>query len=141
MVTLVGAGPSCCASCGALVGAVQVGGYRQLEEVGPEEAGGEEEHLEAFHVARLGVEARDDVVAQLLGLLLGIGGATRDVEDVRLPVVLKINTRRQYSSTSSIIMSSHASRGGSVASPGVSRTSWRAWKAAIWRPSRWAVWV
>ena len=51
------------------------------------------------------------------------------------------NTRRQYSSTSFIIMSIQPSLTGSWPRPGVSSTSWRAWKAAIWRPSRCAVWV
>jgi hypothetical protein len=51
------------------------------------------------------------------------------------------NTRRQYSSKSSSIMSSQPSLTGSTASPGVSRRSQRAWNAAIWRPRRCAVWV
>ena len=54
---------------------------------------------------------------------------------------LKLNTRRQYSSRSSIIMSSQPSLGGSVPRPGVSRMSQSAWNAAIWRPTRCAVWT
>ena len=46
------------------------------------------------------------------------------------------NTRRQYSSTSPIIMSIQPSFAGAVARPGVSSTSQSAWNAAIWRPSR-----
>src|SRR5581483_4660400 len=52
------------------------------------------------------------------------------------------NTRRQYSSTSSIIMSSHPSgTAPGVARAGVRRTSWSRWNAAICRPRRWAAWV
>ena len=53
----------------------------------------------------------------------------------------KANTRRQYSSTSSIIMSTQPSLTGGVARPGVSSTSQSSWTAAIWRPSRCAVCV
>src|SRR5437899_3104954 len=53
----------------------------------------------------------------------------------------KAKTRRQYSSTSSIIISIQPSFGGRVPSPGVSSTSQRSWNAAICRPRRWAVWI
>src|SRR5262249_7063763 len=46
-----------------------------------------------------------------------------------------VKTRRQYSSTSSSIMSIQPSFGGNVPRPGVSSTSYVAWKAAICRPS------
>src|SRR3989454_66026 len=45
----------------------------------------------------------------------------------------KAKTRRQYSSTSSIIISIQPSFGGRVPSPGVSSTSQRSWNAAICR--------
>src|SRR5439155_20136197 len=53
----------------------------------------------------------------------------------------KAKTRRQYSSTSSIIISIQPSFGGRVPSPGVSSTSQRSWNAAICRPRRWAAWI
>ena len=53
----------------------------------------------------------------------------------------KWKTRRQYSSTSSSIMSIQPSFGGSVARPGVNTMSQRSWNAAICRPSRCAVCV
>ena len=54
-----------------------------------EKACREEQDLEALYVAGLGVEPGDDVVTQLLGFLLWVRGATGDVEDVALAVVLK----------------------------------------------------
>ena len=47
-----------------------------------------------------------------------------------------VNTRRQYSATSSSIMSIQPSFTAGAASPGVSSTSYVAWNAAIWRPRR-----
>jgi len=48
----------------------------------------EEENLEALDIAGRGVETGDDIVTELLGLLFGIRRSGRQIEDVRLTVVL-----------------------------------------------------
>lgn len=74
-------------------GEAQVGGDRQFEEVGPQEPRREEEDLQAFDLAGVGIQPCDDLIRQFLRFLLRIGRALVDMKDVGLPVISECQLR------------------------------------------------
>ena len=66
---------------------VQVRRHRELEEVLPQKSRREKEHLHVLDVAGVGIEAGDYLIAKLFRVLLSIGLALVDMEDVGLAVV------------------------------------------------------
>ena len=68
---------------------VQIRCDGQLEQIASQQPRGEEQNLEALHVAGLRVEPSDHVVAKLLALLFRVRRPAADVQDVSLAVVLE----------------------------------------------------
>src|SRR5687768_4517616 len=73
---------------------------RELEKLIPKQACREEKHFDVFNFTRVGVHSSNDFVPQFLRLLLRVGRALVDVEDVALPVILKFQLRLHSTSPS-----------------------------------------
>ena len=64
-----------------------------------QQAGREKQQLQAFDCASGRMAARDDVVTQFVGLLVGVGRDQMHVEDVSLPFLVETQVGRVHSGT------------------------------------------
>jgi hypothetical protein len=63
--------------------------YRQFEELAAQKPRREKQNIEVLHFTAIGIETRDDLVAELLRFLLGIRRAFVDMQNVCVAIVLE----------------------------------------------------